>query len=85
MIFGRSLGVALLAVGVCGSSSGCFSLSLGTRNCSGDSPEAKARMNALEKRVSALEQMIGPAPSPSDGIPTGPTPITMEPLPHGMP
>ncbi|RCS43257.1 hypothetical protein DTL42_19060 [Bremerella cremea] len=83
MGYSRSLGIVLLATGVCAGVPGCFSLSLGTRNCTGDHPEVKARLNSLEQRVSALEQMLGPAPSGSvsEAIPNGPTPIVMEPLP----
>lgn len=89
MVRGRLVRVALLAVGVCTSVSGCFSLSLGTRNCTGESPEVKAKISGLDKRLTAIEQMLGAGsgqmPHTSNAVPTGPTPITIEPLPHGMP
>lgn len=39
---------------------GCFSLSLGSKTCTGDHPETKARISSLEMRVSELEQIITP-------------------------
>lgn len=88
MVRDRLLHVALLAAGVCTLVSGCFSLSLGTRNCTGESPEVKAKISGLDKRITAIEQMLGAEsgqmPHPSNTVPTGPTPITIEPLPHGM-
>ncbi|QDU73556.1 hypothetical protein Pan97_05320 [Bremerella volcania] len=42
---------------------GCFSLSLGSKTCTGDHPETKARIMSLEQRVSELEQIISP-PTP---------------------
>lgn len=59
MVIGRWMRGVLLAAGIAVLAPGCFSLSLGTRNCTGVSPEVKARLDALENRVGSLEQMIG--------------------------
>lgn len=81
MAIGRWIHGVLLAAGIAVLAPGCFSLSLGTRNCTGQSPEVKARLDALENRVGALEQMIGtPTGEPSSVM--MPTEVISQP---GMP
>lgn len=55
-LFATSLALATVTL----FSTGCFSLSLGGRTCTGTSPETLARIQALEQRVSELEQMLPP-------------------------
>lgn len=50
---------------------GCFSLSLGSKTCTGNDPETKARIMSLEQRVSELEQIItSPGPTATLSQPT---------------
>lgn len=81
MVISRSIRGVLLAAGVAVIAPGCFSLSLGTRNCTGESPEVKARLSALENRIGALEQMIG-APHGETNSVMMPTEARPQ---HGMP
>ncbi|TWT32748.1 hypothetical protein [Blastopirellula retiformator] len=56
----RPFAASLLLASVAVASTGCFSLSLGGRTCTGTSPETIARITALEERISVLEQMLPP-------------------------
>ncbi|MCC9607084.1 hypothetical protein LOC68_14615 [Blastopirellula sp. JC732] len=56
----RPLLTSLVIASVMLVSTGCLSLSLGGRTCTGNSPETMARIAALEQRVNALEQMLPP-------------------------
>ncbi|GAA4428447.1 hypothetical protein [Bremerella cremea] len=38
-------------------SPGCLSLSFGSKTCNGEHPETQARVDSLEQRIAALEQM----------------------------
>lgn len=59
---------------------GCFSLSLGSKTCTGDHPETKARIMSLETRVNKLEKMLGtPASMETVPVPTQPVSTISQP------
>ncbi|PQO43771.1 hypothetical protein [Blastopirellula marina] len=67
----RLLTTSLVLATVTFVSTGCFSLSLGGRTCTGTNPETLARIQSLEQRVSELEQML-PPPVETYTLPAGP-------------
>ncbi|EAQ82067.1 hypothetical protein DSM3645_00095 [Blastopirellula marina DSM 3645] len=56
----RPLALLFLTGGLTVVTTGCLSLSLGGKTCTGTSPETQSRLTALEQRVSQLEQMLPP-------------------------
>ena len=61
----RFVNLIMLAVAMLAPSVGCLSLG-GKTTYVTEGPETTTRINALESRVSALEQMLGrPSPAPS--------------------